>query len=165
MRLFKRKKKEKPNEIRVSTSDKVAGKIAGAGLTIQRKFSENMNKLFAKLSPGSVKIFLVVFCLSAGGYSIYLLSNSLFNNNHSSSTIKIDPVKAPKHFDKTGDELLHSDQYVDEETYRNIIAFKMYMDSLKINKTKVFDSIMLARPGLMDSVLMLESIYNSQQLK
>lgn len=162
MRLFKRRKKEK--ETGESTSDKVAGKIAGAGLTIQRKFSENMNKLFSKLSPGSVKVFLVVFCLSAGGYSFYLISNSIFNNDQS-SPIQVDPVKAPKHFDKTGDELLRSDQYVDEETYRNIIAFKMYMDSLKVNKTKVYDSIMQARPGLMDSVLILESIYNSQQLK
>lgn len=163
MRIFKRKKKEKQTGL--STSDKVAGKIAGAGLKIQSKFSETMNKLFAKLSPGSVKMFFVVFCLSAGGYSLYLIGNSLFHNYTTGPSIHIEPVTAPKHIDQSGDELLRPEQYVDEETYRNIIAFKIYMDSLRVNKAVIYDSIMQARPGLMDSVLMLESIYNSQQLK
>lgn len=163
MKLFKRKQKKKIAG--VSTADKVAGKIAGAGLKIQRNFSEIMNKLFTRLSPGSVKVFLVVFCLSAGGYSFYLISNSIFSDKPPTSAIHVDPVKTPKHFDKAGDEAILSNEYVDENTYRNIIAFKMFMDSLKTNNTRVYDSIINARPGLMDSVLVLENIYNSQQLK
>ena len=39
------------------------------------------------------------------------------------------------------------------------------MDSLKQNKNKQYDSILGARPGLMDSVQVLEEIYYSQKQK
>jgi hypothetical protein len=39
------------------------------------------------------------------------------------------------------------------------------MDSLKTKSTKQYDSIMLERPGLLDSIMMLEEIYYSQKIK
>jgi hypothetical protein len=39
------------------------------------------------------------------------------------------------------------------------------MDSLKLNRTNEYDSILQARPGLMDSVQVLEQIYLSQKQK
>jgi hypothetical protein len=163
MWLFKKRKQKENNKPAVS--DKVAGRIAGVGIKMQTKFSEFMNKLFSKMAPGKVKVFLVVFCLSAGGYSIYLFSNALFGEAGKQPSLNIEQANVPKHFDKTGDEMMHSERYVDDETYRQIIGFKYYMDSLKLHKRILHDSIMIARPGLMDSILALEEIYNSQQLK
>ena len=74
------------------------------------------------------------------------------------------PALVPKHFDKTGDEVI-PEAYVDEETFYKMQGFKKYMDSLKQNKSKQYDSIMQARPGLMDSVQVLEEIYYSQKQK
>jgi len=146
-------------------SDKVAGKIAGFGLAMQKGFAKTMNKLFEKMNHKRLKIWLIVFCVTCGGYSIYLLANAIVSPSTTQHSIKIDPVKVPKHFDDTGDELLTPDNSVDEQTFQNIQAFKKYMDSLKQAGSKEYDSILTVRPFLMDTVLMLEQIYYSQKQK
>ncbi|WP_276502895.1 hypothetical protein [Terrimonas pollutisoli] len=157
----KRNKEQKENPLQ----DKVAGTIAGAGIKMQSKFTDFMNKLFAGMNIKKLKTFLIAFCLSCGGYSIYLIANAIFSSDKKQRSFQIDQVEVPKHFDKAGDEIIPPESYVDKETYRKIQRFKQYMDSLQINKSKLYDSIMIARPGLMDSILMLEEIYNSQKLK
>jgi hypothetical protein len=111
-----------------------------------------------------IKILLVFFCLSAGGYSIYLMANAIISPDRKQPTLKIDHVDVPKHFDKSGDELM-PEANVDEETFAKIQGFKKYMDSLKQNKSYLYDSIITARPFLLDTVLMLEEIYYSQKTK
>lgn len=146
-------------------SDKVAGKIAGLGIAIQNRFATKMNKLFRKMNKRRLKIWLVFFCITCGGYSIYLLTNAIVSPSSIQPSIKIDPVNIPKHYNNTGDEMLSTDNTVDEETFLKIQAFKSYMDSLKQAKSIEYDSILAARPYLMDTVLMLEQIYYSQKQK
>lgn len=162
MWLFK-KRKEKISD--GSTSDKVAGKIAGLGLKIQAGFANRMNKTFKKMNYKRLKMWLIIFCVTCGGYSIYLLTNAIISSASTQHSIKIEPVKVPKHYDKSGDELITSDNAVDEQTFQNIHAFKKYMDSLKQAGSKDYDSILTARPFLMDTVLLLEQIYYSQKQK
>ena len=71
----------------------------------------------------------------------------------------------PKHFNKTGDETVIPEATVDEQTYLQIQDFRKYMDSLKLNRANEYDSILQARPGLIDSVQALEQIYYSQKQK
>jgi hypothetical protein len=160
MWLF-RKKKKKVNENGIS--DKVAGKIAGLGIVIQTKFAVTMNKVFEKMNYKRLKIWLVIFCITCGGYSIYLLANAILSPATNQLSIKIDPVKIPKHYDNAGDELFPQENVVDEQAFQNIQAFKSYMDSLKLSGSKEYDSILTARPYLMDTVLTLEQIYYSQK--
>jgi len=51
------------------------------------------------------------------------------------------------------------------EAYKRLQLFKKYMDSLRIDKDgkRIYDSILLARPGMMDSVAVLEKMYLKQQ--
>lgn len=161
--MFGRKRNKEPKENKLQ--DKVAGKIAGAWIRLQTKLSERMNKLFSKMSVKKLKVILVVFCLGCGGYSIYLMVNAIVSPDKKQPSFKVDQVDVPKHFDETGDEIIQPESYVDEGTYQQIQGFKEYLDSLKTNKSKLYDSIMVARPGLMDSILALEEIYNSQKLK
>lgn len=161
MRLFRKKKKDDDNNV----SDKVAGKIAGLGIALQKKFAAAMNKLFEKMSYKRLKIWLAVFCITCGGYSMYILANAVFSKATNQQSIKIDPVKVPKHYDNAGDEMLAPDNAVGEETFQKIQAFKKYMDSLKLAGSKQYDSILTARPYLMDTVLILEQIYYSQKQK
>ena len=165
MWLFKKRKESAKDAIKSSMSDKVAGKIAHVGIRVQTKFAISMNKLFSNMPVKKLNVFLIVFCLSCGGYSIYLIANAIFSSDKKQSSFKVDQVNVPKHFDKTGDEINQSENYIDEDTYKQLQEFKRYMDSLQTNKSKLYDSIMIARPGLMDSVLVLEQIYNSQKLK
>ncbi|MBK8310913.1 MAG: hypothetical protein IPL04_08510 [Chitinophagaceae bacterium] len=164
MWLFRKKRKKDESGINPSMSDKAAGKIAGAGIRLQKAFSESMNKIFKNMTTKKLKVLLIIFCISAGGYSIYLITNAVVRPDKIKPDFKIDHVNVPKHFDKAGDEIM-PDAYVDEETFYKIQDFKKYMDSLKQNQNKQYDSILQARPGLMDSVQMLEEIYNSQKQK
>jgi hypothetical protein len=162
MWLSKKNKKESNDG---TVSDNVAGKIAGFGVAIQSKFSATMNKLFEKMNNKIIKIWLGVFCITCGGYSIYLLASAIVSPTATQPSIKIDPVNIPKHYNNAGDEMLSTDNTVDEETYLKIQAFKSYMDSLKQAKSIQYDSILAARPYLMDTVLMLEQIYYSHKQK
>ena len=165
MWLFKKKKKELQSEEKTTMSDKVAGKIAGVGIKAQRLFAERMNKLFMKTDYKRLKLILIFFCVSAGGYSIYLIANSVFSAEQKQQSFEIQQMDIPKHFNKTGDETVMPEATVDEQTFLQIQDFRKYMDSLKLNRTTEYDSILQARPGLMDSVQVLEQIYLSQKQK
>ncbi|MGN9390548.1 hypothetical protein ACTMSB_16165, partial [Enterococcus faecalis] len=108
---------------------------------------------------------LIFFCVSAGGYSIYLIVNSVFSPERNQKALEIQQMDIPKHFNKTGDETVMPEATIDEQTYLQIQDFRKYMDSLKLNRTNEYDSILQARPGLMDSVQVLEQIYLSQKQK
>ncbi|MBL7738140.1 MAG: hypothetical protein JNK14_02900 [Chitinophagaceae bacterium] len=165
MWLFKKKKKELQSEENTTMSDKVAGKIAGVGIKAQRLFAERMNKLFMKTDYKRLKLILIFFCVSAGGYSIYLIANSVFSAERKQKSFEIQQMDIPKHFNKTGDETVMPEAIIDEQTYLQIQDFRKHMDSLKLNRTTEYDSILQARPGLMDSVQVLEQIYLSQKQK
>jgi len=158
--LFKRKNKTLSEN---HLHDKVAKGIADFFIKAQTKFALVMNKRFSNMPMKKLNALLIVFCLSCSGYSIYLIVNAILSSNKKQASFKVERVNVPKQFDKTGDEILRPANYVDEETHKQLQEFKYYMDSLKTNKSKRYDSIMIARPGLMDSVAVLEEIYNSQK--
>src|SRR5207249_3540479 len=152
--MFRRKINKELRENPVK--DKVAKGIAGFIIKVQTKFADVMNRNFSGISTRRMKIFLFFFCLVSGGLSLYYIANAVFSHDKRNSSFKIDHVEVPKHYDKTADELTQPQIIVDEETMQNIRAFKQYMDTLKINAGKQYDSIMITRPGLMDSITMLE---------
>ena len=165
MWLYKAKKKDKETVDKVTVSDKVAGKIAGLTIKLQQLFAEKMNRVFMKTDFKRLKIILIIFCIGAGGYSIYLIANSVISPDKKQNSFEIQQMDVPKHFDETGDENLIPEAYVDEETWQEVKQFRNYMDSLKQKRRNEYDSILQARPGLMDSVQMLEQIYLSQKQK
>lgn len=165
MWLFKKRKKEVQSDDKTTVSDKVAGKIAGVGIKAQQLFAEKMNRTFMKTDFKRLKLILIFFCVSAGGYSLYLIANSVFSHERKEKAFEIQAMDIPKHFDKTGDETVMPDATVDEQTYLQIQDFRKYMDSLKLSRANEYDSILQARPGLMDSVQVLEQIYLSQKQK
>ena len=163
MRLFKKqKKKVEPDN---AVSDKVAGKIAKAGIAVQNKFAKGMDKLFAGMNTKRLKLYLIIFCICCGGYSIYLFTDAIVSPDAKSKALQIDKASIPKHFEDTGDDIMATDNTVDEETFHQIQQFKKYLDSLKQSKSYLYDSIVTARPFLMDTVLILEQIYYSQKQK
>lgn len=165
MWLYRKKQKDKVTGDKETASDKVAGKIAGLGIKIQQLFAEKMNRIFMKTDFKRLKLILLLFCISAGGYSIYLVANSIISPDKIQNGFEIQQMDVPKHFNKAGDEDITPEAYVDEETYQQIKQFRNYMDSLKQKARNEYNSILQARPGLMDSVQMLEQIYLSQKQK
>ena len=159
MLLYKKKKLEQNNK----ATDWLARKTANAIIAVQVKFTKKMNKLFINTPVRELKTILVLFCIVCGGYSMYIVYSSFIGNK--SEALQVTPVKSPKHFYRGGDEIINGQVMVDEKTYQQIAGFKYYMDSLQQNQRKRYDSILQARPGLMDSVQMLEQIYFSPKQK
>jgi hypothetical protein len=164
MWLYKKSKKVKDVAAEETVSDKVANKIAGVGIKLQKLFAESMNKLFMKTDYKRLKLILLLFCITAGGYSVYLIVNSIVSPAKNQKGFEVQQMDVPKHFNKTGDDII-PDAYIDEETWFQIQHFRKYIDSLKQNNAVKYDSILQSRPGLMDSVQLLEQIYLSQKQK
>lgn len=129
--------------------DKIAGKIAGGFIKVQTKFSDGMNKLFSNMTTKKTKLWLTMFCLISGGLSIYFFINALVSKPK--HFFKIDNVHIPQHFDKSGDEIMENK--IPDEIYLQIQDYKHYMDSLG----------QPIRPGLLDSMKILEELYIEQQ--
>lgn len=162
MWLFKKKSKAKIDD----TEQASVGTRIGKGIVkLQAAFAERMNAAVSKVPVRKLKTALVLFCLLSGGISTYYFINGLLGSNGQNSTIVIDQTSVPKHFDKSGDEIKDVENIIDEELLGEIKTFRSYMDSLKQNDAKGYDSILVARPGLMDSIKAIEEIYLSQQIK
>ncbi len=133
----KRKLKENPLQ------DKVAGKIANGLIWLQTKIADRMNKL------KNLKAILIAFCVISSGLSIYFLVDAIIAKPKQS--MKIDPIRMPQHFDKSGDEIMEN--VMPGDIYQQIQEYKSYMDSIG----------QPIRPGMMDSIKILEEIYLQQQ--
>lgn len=147
--MFRRKRNKVPKENPMQ--DKVAGKIAGFFILLQTKFSNAMDKRFNAIPVKRMKLFLVAFCVVSGGLSIYFLVNALVTKPK--PAFKIDQVRMPQHFDRSGDEVMEG--VMPEDIYEQIQQYKHYMDSIG-------EPI---RPELADSMRILEEIYLQQQNK
>ncbi len=144
--FFKRKKKVvKENPLQ----DKVAGKIAGVFIKIQVGFAKMMNKYFGTMKTQHIKLWLLAFCIISGGLSIYFFAEAIVSKPK--PKFRIDQVRVPKHFDKSGDEVMEN--VLPEDIFRQIQDYKRHMDSIG-------EPI---RPGLADSMRVLEEIYFQQQ--
>ena len=144
--FWKRKKKETTEN---PLQDKVAGKIAGGFIWLQTKFSNWMNKIFTGMNRKKLKIILIAFCLVSGGLSIYFFIDALVSKPK--AKFKIDQVRMPQHFDRSGDEVMEN--AMPDDIYQQIQDYKRYMDSIGVP----------IRPGLADSMRILEEVYLQQQ--
>lgn len=165
MWIFKKKIKNELSSNAPSITDKVASKIVVQIMKIQLKFAEIMNRLFSSMTIKKIKLNLIFFSLITGGYSVYLIINAIATPEKKQKVYTIEKLALIKNSDKTSDEFRIKGQYIDDATFDKIRKFKKYMDSLKINKSFLYDSIVAARPLLMDSISILEDIYNSQKQK
>lgn len=127
------------------TKDKVAQKIAGGILHFQNAFSNRMNKLKC------LKLILICFCVVSGSLSIYFLVDAIVTKPK--PKIKIDHIRTPQPMYESSEELY--DERIPNEIYYGIREYRRYMDSIG-------EAI---RPGLADSIRILEEMYLQQQNK
>lgn len=160
MRLFRRNK-AKSDTGKSPVQDKVAKGIAGFLLSVQTKFASFMNARTNQLSVRAKRFWLVVFCLVFGGFSIHAFIGAFRSNENSSRSIKPAQVSVPKYYDQ---KEIDKDPFATENDMVRIGQFKKYMDSLQgsVKGKAVHDSILKARPGLMDSIQLIEQLYYSQ---
>ena len=131
------------SEQKPGTSDKVAGKIADGILRVQGFVSAKMNRF------KYLKLVLICFIVSSFLLSGYFLVEAIVAKPKPS--IKIDRVHSPRPIDKPTESLY--DERIPDEIYYTIQEYKRYMDSTGE----------MIRPGLADSMRILEEMYLQQQ--
>lgn len=117
-----------------------------------------------KTKPISSKgklILLIIFCFLSGTIGIYV-ADSCFSGKRE-LPFPASSIKKPKYIHLQG-EPTGPTASISREEYLHIQNFKKYMDSMAKTPSgrRTFDSIITARPGLIDSILLIEHIYLSQ---
>jgi hypothetical protein len=160
MRISKRIKKEGKAE---TGKDKVAKGIAGFIIKMQSAFAGFMNKHTKNMSAHSMKWSLIIFIVTGSTLSIYCIA-SAFLKKDKTKAVAIDRIHVPQYYDKNGDESLPQNFIISKREHEEMQAFQKYMDSLHRSKSgqRIYDSIMLYRPGLADSIKQLEKMYQQQ---
>ena len=164
--LFSNKKKQKvtgKNEAR----DKIAKNSARYFILSQTKWAAWMQRKTERMSGKGKVMALILFCMLAGGNSIYIATSSF--SGKQAPPFSVGSIKQPKYIQNPDDEKTRASVSISEEEYQRIHRFKLYMDSLAIangpSGKNLFDSITTARPGLIDSILIIENRYQSQTKK
>src|SRR5690349_3078443 len=133
-------------------ADKAARKIANAILRSQDGFATFFGRKTAGFGKKGNTIFLIGVCVVFGGLSISSLLTVFMKEK--SIVTKPEQMIVPGHFDKTGEPGIDKVVAVSPSLYERLQAFRGYMDSLRRSPAGrlQYDSILLDRPGLMDSV-------------
>lgn len=158
---FRKKKISTPLKVN-ATQEEVAYRIVSVCIRFQKKSAALMQHYTEQLPRNGKLIMFFLFCIIGGSLSLYLIASSMMHGSASSFTIT--HFKATPFAGKSGDENTKASVIVTKAEYEKIQRFRLYMDSLARSPSgkKNYDSILKYRPGLMDSVLFIENIYQSQ---
>lgn len=135
--------------------DKVAQGIAGFILKLQQGFASFMTRLTAKMSSATMKVSLIVFLSFGTSLSFYFIV-AAFVKETPGKNFKIQRISVPRNLYE--DSRVQHGFVITKEEYDEM---RKYTDSLR--GSKVYDSMMAVRPGLMDSTKELESIYEQNK--
>lgn len=167
MKLFRKKILRSTEDDKHSLNDKAAKGIVGCIIKIQNGFAKFMSNRTKNISAPSMKAVLIIFCLAGSSLNIYFILTAFLKKDQGTKMVKIDRMSVPKYYDKIDALPAEPDVQITKHQHEEMQAFVHYMDSLKHSKTvkHLYDSILLLRPRLLDSVNMLEEIYQSQNKK
>lgn len=127
------------------------GKISQAFDARLRQFARYLQGRSAAAGRGNRTYLLVLFCLAWSALLVGILYRSL---EHPSTVLSITPVKVPGHI-----TIPEEYDYAAMEVMTRVRQYKQYLDSLKANNPRVFDSIQRRSAGLMDSLSFIDHYY------
>ncbi len=142
MKLFKK------NIRQTNLPDKAATGIANCILQSQRWFAKNLERLTKKWTPKQQWFFLIGVCLLFGGLSINAVVNS-FQQSANSKVAVPKAINIPKPIPENVSPYL-----ITEEEFGQVQKYKQQHPNL-----------LKERPGLFDSLTLIEQSYYSQKNK
>lgn len=140
MKLFRR------NINQSIIQDKAATGIANGILKSQRWFASNLERLTKKWKQKQQWIFLYLVCLLFGGLSIIAVVNA-FKVSATSKTIIPKSIAVPKNIYLDNNSFL-----ITENEFKQVQEYK-----------KQHPNLLIERPGLWDSLTLIEQSYYSQK--
>lgn len=157
-------KKKNPGSIKENAAqERLANSIVSACMRFQQGWADFMQRYTERLSRNAKLIVLSLFCLTTGSLSLYLIGSSVVSRKASSISV-IHLTKPPYAGKLSGDENTKALAMVSKAEYEKIQRFMFYMDSLARSPSgkQLHNRILTQRPGLIDSIMILEKIYQSQ---
>jgi len=153
LRLFKRKKRQ------ASPMDTVWQKLNKAVVVRQSKWAAYLQEKAANYTSRRLKWLLLLFCVVSSFCSGLVIWNAL---HEKPSMPKIQPIAVPQHINKDGIHHYPVQGYENSTAFTEIERFKAYMEKLRQTASgkQTYDSLVRARPGLMDSIALVEKIYH-----
>jgi hypothetical protein len=140
MKLFKRK------EGQVNIPDKAATGIANGILKSQRWFANTLESLTNKWKQKQQWIFLYTVCLLFGGLSIATIVNS-FKVPENAKALMPKSISVPKNIYKEAKPFL-----ITKNEFQKVQEYK-----------RTHPNLIKERPGLFDSLVLIEQSYYSQK--
>lgn len=133
-----------------------------ASLRLQHKFAHWMERKTAHLSRKSWIVILICFTVLTSGYSIHLMIGSF-----SDTVINVEAIITVVKSTNGRQSSVEKDKKnvsISTAEFKKINHFRRYIESLGHSPTgkKIQDSIMRYRPGLLDSITIVEKYYHSQ---
>jgi len=128
-----------------------------------RRWAARMQARTNKLSLGARSMAAACFCICAAGTSGYLIADALFPGNPPDK-LHISRASPPLYLNRSGDEGI-ARPIISKGENERLERFRSYMDSLARSPTgrAMHDSIIAARPGMMDSIDLIQGLYSSQK--
>jgi hypothetical protein len=157
---FKKNSKNRPSEPN-NSKDSLLQRFDEANLRLQYKCAHWLERKTAHFSRKSWIVILFCFTVFTCGHCIYVILNSF--SPAKTSSITITSITKPAAV-QSKDEIVKRSVIISKNEFEKIIRFRRYIDSLGRSPTgkKVYDSIVQYRPGLLDSLTIIENYYYSQ---
>jgi hypothetical protein len=159
--IFKKNNKNSPAE-GYDFRENLSKRFDEVNLRLQYRCANWLERKTAHLSRKSWIVILFCFTILTSGCSIYLIVNSFLANTTKSITIT--PISKPTNIVPFENETIQQNATISKIEFKRIVRFREYMDSLGRSPTgkKMYDSIAQYRPGLLDSLAIVEHYYHSQ---
>jgi hypothetical protein len=119
-----------------------------------RKCADYLNRKSIHLSHKVITIGLIIFCFCWSALSIWILLKAV---NHRDLPLTINSISLPKKV-PTIPAIPQPDQET-TQALKRIELFRQYLDSLQLNDFNKYREIQVARPGLLDSIALIEKYY------
>jgi hypothetical protein len=165
MSLLFKNKREQGQASQHAFQDRMAVAFVRKCIQAQLKWANYMQRRSDKLSASAKKYCLVLCCLLSVGCSLYLILKNFSSSND--KALMVAPINVPLHSTNAGDHNTYSPLLITKAEFQRIERFRRYMDSLNssVSGKRVRDSILLSRPQLMDSIQVLERLFQLQNSK
>lgn len=157
------KNKSRQNQDRHdSKQQQIAERIISRCQAIQYKASKFLQAKFERLAARSKRLTVIAFCIVGFSLSIYLIIRSFSKQAY--KPISITAIRLPKQAVANRQQPHHHVNEITREEFKKIRTFRLYLDNLDHSQQgkRIRDSIILYRPGLIDSLTIVESMYQLQ---
>ncbi|OXA73763.1 hypothetical protein B0A67_03570 [Flavobacterium aquidurense] len=157
MRFFFNRK----NNAITGTRNSIWQKFEQANLRLQHKCANWLERKTAHFSRLNWIVVLFTFIVFTGGCSIYAIVSSF--SDTTGKNITVIPITKPTNSVSLNENDIELNAIISKAELEKIIRFRKYIDSLGRSPTgkKTHDSIVQYRPGLLDSLAILENYYYS----